>query len=97
MKKGIEEEIDQEMQKIVNLKRMLKGTVNKVVIKNNGKSTKERIIYQLTYKGEKNVTKTIYVKKEKLTEVKKMTENYRKAKESFERIIKLNEKLFKMN
>ena len=92
----IEEKIELEIQEMANLRRMLKGTVNKIAIKSGGASGKTRFIHQLTYKGAGNVTKTIYVRKGKLADAEEMTRNYRKAKECLERIAKLNEELFRM-
>lgn len=61
-KEKIEEKIERELLKMTGLSRMLKGTVNKVVVKSNSPSKKTKVVYQLTYKGERNVTRTIYVK-----------------------------------
>jgi len=74
-KQKIEEKIDREAQKVRELKKMLRGTINKVVIKKGRVDGKDKVVYQLTYKSEKNITKTLYVKKEKLNEAKKMIRN----------------------
>ena len=96
MKKDeIRKEINREIRKMADFKQMLKGTINKVV-KRGKEGNKKRVIHQLTYKGPKNVTKTIYIRKAKLAEAKEMTENYRMAKECLETIGKLNEELFRM-
>lgn len=95
-KQKIEEKINREAQQLPELKRMLKGTINEVTVKSGVASGKKRVVHQLTYKGVGNVTKTIYVKKGMLADAKKMTRNYRKAKECLERIAKLNEELFRM-
>jgi hypothetical protein len=95
-KEKIEGKIERELQKISSLSRMLKGTINKVKVKSRDTNGNPKVVYQLTYKDEGNVTKTIYVKKGRLAEAEKMTGNFRKAKECLERIIKLNEELFKI-
>lgn len=95
-KELIEKKIEQEMQRMMDCKRMLKGTLSEVSIKKNGADGGMRVIHQLTYKGSENVTKTIYVRKTKLEEAEEMTTNYRKAKGCLERIAQLNEELFKM-
>lgn len=95
-KEKIEEKIEQEIQKIAGLSRMLKGTINKVNVKSAGANGRPKVVYQLTYKGVGNVTKTIYLRKERLVDAKKMTRNHQKAKECLDRIVKLNEELFKI-
>lgn len=94
-KEKIGKKIDRELQKITGLSRMLKGTINKVAVK-SGAGNKAKAVYQLTYKGVGNVTRTVYVRKEQLSNAKKMTRNYQKVKECLNRIVKLNEELFKI-
>jgi len=88
-KQNIEKKIDRELLKLQNFRRMLKGSLNKVAVKS-------KVIYQLTYKGEKNMTKTIYVCRQNLAETKKMIENYQNAKETLNKILELNVELFKL-
>ena len=95
-KQKIEEKIDREAQKVRELKKMLRGTINKVVIKKGRVDGKDKVVYQLTYKSEKNITKTLYVKKEKLNEAKKMIRNYQKAKVALSKLLELNVELFKL-
>ena len=96
-KEAVERKIDREIQKMMDFKHMLKGSINKVAIKSGATGEVKRFVHQLTYKGEGNITKTIYVGKDRLAEAKEMSRNYRKAKECLERIAKLNEELFKTN
>ena len=95
-KQKIEEKIDREAQKLRELKKMLRGTINKVVIKKGRVDGKDKVVYQLTYKSEKNITKTVYVKKEKLNEVRKMIRNYQNAKVALSKLLELNVELFKL-
>ena len=96
----IVKKIEKEMKNLLLKKRMVKGTVYKVYRKCGYKNCKcargERHEgYQLNYKGSKNITKTVYVKKEKVPEVKKLIENYREAKKIFNNIVELNIQLLK--
>ena len=87
--------IDREMLKLLDCKRMLKGTVSKVVVKSGKAKRRDKIIWQLTYKKDENVTRTIYVREEKLSEAKKRIRNYQKAKSTLNRLLDLNVELFK--
>jgi hypothetical protein len=88
-KQKLERKIDIEIQKLVHLRNILKGSVNKV---RNASGTE---IHQLTYKGEKNITRTVYLRKEKLAETKKMILNYQKTKKIIDNLIELNIMLLK--
>lgn len=96
----IMKKINAEMQKISTKKMMVKGTVYKVYRKCGYKNCKcakgERHEgYQLNYKGENNITKTVYVKKKDVPEVKKLIKNYRGAKKKFNNIVELNIQLLR--
>jgi hypothetical protein len=95
-KQKIEQKIEREFLKLQNLKRMLKGSLNKVSGKSDGKDGKCKVVNQLTYKGEKNITKTIYVSAVRLAETKRMIDNYQKAKKILNKILELNAELFKL-
>ena len=97
-KQKIEQKIEREFLKLQNFKRMLKGSLSKVKINGSGddKAGKCKIVNQLTYKGEKNITKTIYVSAARLAETRKMINNYQKAKDIFNKILDLNAELFKL-
>ena len=97
-KQKIEQKIEKEFLKLQNFKRMLKGSLSKVKINGRGddKAGKCKIVNQLTYKGEKNITKTIYVSAVRLAETRKMINNYQKAKDIFNKILDLNAELFKL-
>lgn len=90
-------QIEKEILKFKKKAKMLKGTVYPVKRKSINSQGKEIIKngYQLTYKGEKNITKTLYVRESQVLKVKKMIANYRAAKQIFDRIIEFNIELFK--
>ena len=93
--------IEKEARNFSQRRIMVKGTVYKVYRRCGNKNCKcakgERHEgYQLNYKGKDNITKTIYVRKEKVKDIKKLILNYRKAKKSFNKIIDLNFELLKI-
>ena len=94
-KENLEKQIDKEFSKILELKNILKGSV--YAVKRKGGKNKDKIFpeYQLTYKGKNNITKTVYVKKNQITTVKKMLSNYKRLKMKIEILISLNQKLLK--
>ena len=55
----------------------------------------ERVSYLLTYKGEGNTTKSLYIRKNQVTEVKQMIRNYQELKTAVNRLLDLNVRLFK--
>lgn len=74
---------------------ILKGSVSAVVLGKKKKGSGQRVAYLLTYKGAGNKTQSVYVKKSQVTEVTQMIRNYQKGKQSLERLVELNVKLFK--
>jgi hypothetical protein len=74
---------------------ILKGSVSEVMLGKKKTTSGNRIAYLLTYKGDGNRTKSVYVKKNQLTEVKTMIANYRKLKTTLCKLAELNVKLFK--
>ena len=96
-KANIIKKIDKLMDTLLTKSRMLKGSIYTVSRKR--KNSQGNIVnyegYQLTYKSENNVTKTVYVKKEYLKNVKKLILNYSNARKILEKIIFLNIQLFK--
>lgn len=95
-KQKIEQQIEKKLLKLQNIKRMLKGSLNKVSSKSTNKEGKRKVVNQLTYKGKENVTQTIYVSASRLAETKKMIDNYQKAKNILNKILELNVELFKL-
>ena len=75
---------------------MLKGSLN-IVERKRGKDGKLRSArHSLTYKVEGNKTKTVYVRKNQVESVRRMTANHRRAKQTLDRIAELNLTLFRM-
>lgn len=95
-KKGIQQKIKRELEKLSSTGEMLKGSVSKVVLGARRKKEGERVSYLLTFKGEGNKTRTVYVGKDNVVPVKSMIGNYQKAKRALEKIVELNVRLFKM-
>ncbi len=100
--KKISEQINYKLKEIKKHRYMLKGSINKVYTKCgnlNCKCTRgeKHEEYRLTYKGANNISKTIYLSKNKITKVKKMVESYQAAKVLFNEILELNVKLFKIS
>jgi len=95
-KKRIQSKIEKELSKLSTTGEMLKGSISKVVLGGRKSGDGERASYLLTYKGEVNKTKTVYVEKDRVMEARRMIGNYRKAKRILEQIVELNVRLFKM-
>ena len=93
---GIRRKIGRELAKLAGLGQMLKGTVSKVELGRKGTGAENRVSFLLTYKGKGNKTRTIYVGKKRVTDVKKMINNYKKMKCIVERLVELNVRLFKL-
>jgi hypothetical protein len=74
---------------------LLKGSVSKVILGKKTRAPGDRVAYLLTYKGEGNKTKSVYLKKDQIKEVETMIRRYQKLKEDMNKLIELNVKLFK--
>lgn len=85
-KDDIFRKIETEKQKLYEIKRMVKGSISKV-----------KNAYILTFKGKGNITKTVYIKKEKLEEVEFLISNYKLAKKIFNKITDLNIEFLKLD
>lgn len=81
---------------LAKLKGVLKGTINEIELGDKKKSNEKIVRYILTYKGEGNKTKSVYVEKSRVAEVKKMIDNYQEAKNALEQLVELNVQLFKI-
>jgi len=75
---------------------LLKGSVSKVILGKKTRTCGDRVAHLLTYKGEGNKTKSVYIKKDQLAEVEAMIKNCRKLKTTVNKLIELNVKLFKI-
>jgi hypothetical protein len=74
---------------------VLKGSISKVTLGKKTRTRGDRVSYLLTYKGEGNVTKSLYIRKDQVTEVKQMIRNHHKLKAAVNRLLELNVRLFK--
>lgn len=98
--KKLLKEINLKLKEIKKRKNMVKGSINKIYAKcgnpnckcTRGEGHEE---YRLTYKGENNISKTVYLNKGKVKKVQKMVNNYKEAKLLFNEILELNIKLIK--
>lgn len=59
------------------------------------KTKTNRKAYKLTYKDQNQKTKSVYIPKEKLKEMKMMIANYKKHKQILDNILALNIEIFK--
>jgi len=82
--------IKKELETIEKYSSMLRGNIYEIKKNKKSENPKKTSVFHLTYKGDNNVTKTIYVRKEEVKNVKKMLSNYKKAKEAFDRIVEIN-------
>lgn len=92
----IQRRIDSDLARMAKLGAMLKGTVSEVKLGQRKRGDGQRITYLLTYKGEGNRTRSVYVPADRVAEVGRMIDNHRKAKAILDRIVELNVALFKI-
>lgn len=98
--KKIKDEINEKLKEVRIRKNMIKGSINMVYTKCGNPNCKcahglKHQEYRLTYKGENNITKIVYLSKTKINKVQKMIDNYKIAKKIFNDIIELNINLLK--
>ena len=91
----IEKDIEKALAALAATGAVLKGSLSKVTLGNKTRTPGQRIAYLLTYKGEGNKTKTLYIKKGQVVEVKRMIRNYQKTKAALGKLLDLNVELFK--
>ncbi len=92
----VEAKIEKALTALSKSGEMLKGNINRVLLGEKKKGGGKRESYLLTFKGDSNKTKTLYISKDRLEKVEKMIKNYQKAKLRLEEIVELNVELFKM-
>lgn len=92
----IQNRIDSDLARMAKLGAMLKGTVSEVRLGQRKRGDGQRTAYLLTYKGEGNRTRSVYVPTDRVTEVGRMISNHRKARAILNRIVELNVALFKI-
>ncbi len=91
----LQREIRKTRNSLVRTGSLLKGSISKVILGKKTRTRGDRVAYLLTYKGEGNRTKSIYIKQNQLKEVKMMIQNYRNLKTTVNKLIKLTVTLFK--
>jgi hypothetical protein len=74
---------------------LLKGSVSRVLLGKKKRGRGDRIAYLLTYKGDAQVTRSVYVPKSQVATVTTMIRNYRNARKALEKLVELNVQLFK--
>ena len=92
---SIEKNIGRTLTALTSTGAVLKGSVSKVTLGKKTRTRGDRVAYLLTYKGEGNITKSIYIRKDQVAEVKQMIRNYRKLKVTLSRLLNLNVRRFK--
>lgn len=98
----INKEISSKLKEIRKKKNILKGSVNKVYTKCGNPNCKcakgfKHEEYRLTYKGENNKTKIVYLNKAKIKKVQKMIDNGKDVRKLMNEIIELNIRLIKLS
>lgn len=88
------------LQKLSKYSDFLRGTITDVCVTCNrancicSKKSLRRS-YRLTYKDSEQKTKTIYIPRGRLGEVRKMVANYKRIRKITEQLIEVNAELFK--
>lgn len=75
---------------------VLKGSLSAVRSKKGKDDQRRNAGCLLTYKGKGNKTTSLYIRKDKVPEVKRMIRNYKQAKKYLEDMVEMNVKLFKV-
>ena len=88
-------EIKKTLNSLSRARPLLKGSISKVILGKKTTAPGNRVAYLLTYKSEENKTKSIYLKKNQINEVKTMIQHYQILKKDINKLIDLNVKLFK--
>jgi hypothetical protein len=82
---GIRKKISMTVEAMSKTGPVLKGTISKA-----------KTGHQITWKGEGNKTKILYVPDDRLDEARKMVDAYKKLKTLMERLADLNAQLYKI-
>lgn len=98
--KGLLQEKDELLQEIIGCSDFLRGSITSVCSTCNragcictGRATKKA--YRLTYKDKQQKTRTVYIPREQLTEARRMLSNYRKMRDSLDKLFETNIEIFK--
>ena len=92
---SIEKAIAKTLTALASTGAVLKGSVSKVTLGKRTRTRGNRVTYLLTYKGKGNITKSLYIRKHQVAEIKQMIRNYQKLKAALRRLLALNVNLFK--
>ena len=92
---AIQRNIDHTLRTLAATGALLKGSVSKVQFGKKKKGRGDRIAYLLTYKGDAQVTRSLYVPKDQVATVTTMIRNHRNARKALEKLVELNVQLFK--
>lgn len=100
--KEINKKISSILTEIRKRKTMVRGTINKIYAKCGNPNCKcakgfRHEEYRLTYKGENNKTKIVYLNKGKVKKVQKMIDNGKEVRRLMNEVIELNIKLIKLS
>lgn len=95
LKKKISKKIRNELSKILQIENLLKGSLVKVATRCGNKNCKcakgkKHMAYHLTFKNERGITRTVYVRKDKVAEVKMALKNYKTLKKIIEKVVNMN-------
>jgi len=91
----IEQDIEKTLKALASTGAILKGSISKVTLGQKTRTPGQRVAHLLTYKGEGNTTKSLYVRKDQVAEVERLIRNYQKLKVALAKLLDLNVKLFK--
>jgi hypothetical protein len=91
----LEEDIARTLTALASTGALLKGSISKVTLGEKTRNRGKRIAYLLTYKGAGSTTKSLYIPKDQVPEVKRMIRNYQQLKGALGKLLDLNVNLFK--
>jgi hypothetical protein len=94
--KTIKKKIESVRRDLADAGPVLKGSISKVVRGPRKRGSGDRIAYQLTYKGDGNITKSVYIPKSQVASVKTMVRNHQRARDNLAKLVELNVLLLKL-
>ena len=94
-RRQIQDRINAELGRVAGTGAQLKGSESQVRLGKRPGNGSPRTAYLLTYKGEGNKTRSVYVPASRVAEAKGLIENHRKAKAILDRVVELSIVLFK--
>jgi hypothetical protein len=95
LKAKLSARIRSELAKIPRMEDLLRGSLVKVATRCGNKNCrcaigKKHVAYHLTFKNERGVTRTVYVRKNKVADVKMSLKNYKAVKKIIGKAINMN-------